>query len=322
MKGSLIMNQTVFNELINQFKNRKDTKGNLLHMDYFLIKENENTFAHNFNGRQETSDIRSISKTVLTLLAGIVMDLSSQGKYPPFDQNTYVFPLLKDAVNLKNLNNQSLLEKVQIKHLITHTVGYDEVLLMRGDIVDLDPFTYLDYVINAPIKYEPGKHYLYSNAGFYLLSAVLQEFLKEDLLEFADGHLFKPLGIKNYSWDKYGNYLAGATRLKMYPEDLLKIGQVLMGKGIYNKKQIISNEWIEKILVPTAYTPDIDTPDRVFRRYAYGSGIWLAKDPIFFGHGTDGQILAMIPEKDTIIVSLAQQNDITEIGRASCRERV
>lgn len=307
------MNQKLFNELISEFKNTQDAKGNILNMHYFLIKEKDRVYCHNFNNRQVASDIRSISKTVLTLLAGIVMDLSAEGKYPPFDQDTYVFPLLKDAVKLSNLGNQKQLEKVQVKHLITHTVGYDQVLLMRGDIQDMDPFTYLDYVINAPIQYEPGKYYLYSNAGFYLLSALLQEFLKEDLLEFADRHLFKPLGIKDYSWDRYGNYLAGATRLKMYPKDLLKIGQVLMDKGVYHNKQIVCHEWIKKMLVPTTYTPHVDTPHRVFRRYAYGSGIWLAKDAIFFGHGTDGQILAMIPEKEAIIVSLAHQNDITEI---------
>ena len=307
------MKQEVFDNIVNKFKTTQDKKGNILNMHYLLIKQKEHTYSHHFNNRQEPSDIRSISKTVLTLVAGILMDLSAQAKYPPFNEDTYVFPILENKVRLSNLENETQLRKVQVKHLLTHTIGYDKALLMRGDIVDLDPFTYLDYVINEPIKYEPGDHYLYSNAGFYLLSAVLEEFIKEDLLGFIDRHLFEPLGIINYHWDKYGDYLAGATRLMMYPEDLVKIGELLMGKGIYNNQRIISQEWTQKILIPTTYTPNIDTPHASFRRYAYGSGIWLAKEPIFFGHGTDGQILAMIPEKDTIIVTLAHQNDISEI---------
>ena len=307
------MNQEKFDQIVNIFKTTKDKNNTILNMHYFLIQQNKKTYSHHFNNRNKPSDIRSISKTVLTLVAGILTDLSAQGKYPHFDQDTYVFPILEDLVSLRNSENESLLGKVKVKHLLTHTIGYDKVLLMRGDIVDLDPFTYLDYVINEPIKHEPGEHYLYSNAGFYLLSAVLQAFIKEDLLAFIDRHLFKPLAIQDYSWDKYGDYLAGATRLKMYPEDLVKIGALIMSKGIYNDERIISHEWIEKILVPTTYTPKIDTPAAVFRRYAYGSGIWLAKEPIFFGHGTDGQILVMIPDKDMIIVTLAHQHDISEI---------
>ncbi|HHX60971.1 MAG TPA: beta-lactamase family protein, partial [Epulopiscium sp.] len=49
----------------------------------------------------------------------------------------------------------------------------------KDNIVDIDPFTYLDHLINEPIKHQPGKYYLYSNAGFYLLSGVL--FLNETL---------------------------------------------------------------------------------------------------------------------------------------------
>lgn len=302
------MNQEKFHQVVKTFNPN-------LNIHYLLIKQDENSYCHAFNNRQKPSDIRSISKTVLTLVAGILMDLSAQGKYPHFDQDTLVFPLLEDAITLTNFANKPMLEKTKIKHLLTHTIGYDKVLLMRDDIADLDPFTYLDHVINTPIKYEPGDYYLYSNAGFYLLSAVLQEFLKEDLLDFIDRYLFKPLEITSYDWEKYGHYLAGATRLKMYPEDLVKIGQVLMNQGVYGRSKIVNPQFIEKMLRPTTYTSNIDKPNAIFRRYAYASGIWLAKEPIFFGHGTDGQRLVMIPEKNTIIVILAHEGDTDTIEK-------
>lgn len=307
------MNQSKFNHIINQFKTSKDQAGNHLNMHYLFVQQGTETYTYHFNHREEPSDIRSISKTVLTMVAGIVMDLSAQGKLPDFNEDTYIYPIIKDVVNLTNLANEDRLKKVTVKHLLTHRIGFDQVLLMRGDIADVDPFTYLDYVINTPINHEPGEYYLYSNAGFYLLSVVLEEFLKEDLLGFIDHHLFDPLDIRYYSWDKYGHYLAGATRLKMYPDDLLKLGQVLMNQGRYKDVSIISKQQIHNMLVPTTYTPHLDNPDAIFSRHAYASGIWLGKEPIFFGHGTDGQILAMIPEKDTIIVTLANQHDIRPI---------
>jgi len=150
------MDQNKFGEIVNRFHIRKDKKGKPLNMDYLFIKQDENTYSYSFNHRKVPSDIRSISKTVLTLAAGILADLSAQGQYPPFDEDTYVFPILENVVNLTNLKNKPQLQKVRVRHLLNHTIGYDKVLLMRGDIADLDPFTYLDYTINTPIKYEPG----------------------------------------------------------------------------------------------------------------------------------------------------------------------
>lgn len=309
------MNKKDFEEIIEMFNTAKDSKDNNLNIHSLLVSTEDNVFLHYFKDKNKTSDVRSISKTILTLVTGIVSDLSKKGYYPSFDKETYVYPIIKDVINLTNMNNLPYLKKIKIKHLLTHTIGYDKELLMRGDIVDMDPFTYLDYMINETIVYEPGEFYLYSNAGFYLLSVILQEFLKEDLGGFIDKHLFKKLDIRNYKWEKYGNYLAGATRLWLLPDDLLKIGKVLMNYGKYNEERIVSKDWIEKILVFTTRTKEVDTPDSIFRRYAYAHGIWLAKENIYFGHGTDGQTLVIIPEKKSIIVTLSEQKDITALEK-------
>lgn len=305
------MNQEKFNRIVNRFKSTRDKNGNILNMNNLLIKQDQKIFSYNFKNRNKPSDIRSISKTVLAIAASILMDLSEKGEYPSFTEETYIYPILADVINLTNTDNENMLKKIQVKHLFNHTVGYDEVLLMRGDIAHLDPFTYLDYLVNYPIKYEPGEYYLYSNAGFYLLSAVLEEFIKEDLLEFIDRNLFKKLDIdRSPYWAKYGKYLAGATRLWLYPKEVMKIGELIMNKGVYNNKRIVSNKRIEKMLDFTAYTPEVDIPEHIYRRYAYGKGLWLAKENIYFGHGTDGQTLAMIPDKNAIIVALAEQRDV------------
>ncbi|NLC55122.1 MAG: serine hydrolase [Erysipelothrix sp.] len=307
------MNYVKFEEIVSLFETAKDKEDNLLNMHYLSIKQNDQLFSHSFNDYDQPSDIRSISKTVLTITACIVMDMAKKGLYPNFNEKTFIFPIIKDRVNLTNLDNLDRLNKIKLKHLLNHTVGYDKVILMRDDIKDIDPYTYLDYVINHSLVFNPGDYYLYSNAGFYLLSVVLQEFIQQDLLDFIDIHLFQKLNITNYKWEKYGNYLAGATRLFMYPNDLIKIGDVLLNKGIYKNKEIIATESFEKIVEITQLTPEVDTPTAVFRRYGYGSGIWLAKDNIYFGHGTDGQTLAMIPDKRTIIVTLASQQDVKKL---------
>src|SRR5690625_287951 len=245
-KGKDMMDKQKFERMVNLFLNRKDKNNEPLHMHYLLMKQNEHCYLHRFNDRAEMSDVRSISKTVLTLVTGIVVKLSQEGKYPTFHEETFIYPLIQDVIHVTNKENLAHLKQVQVKHLLTHTVGYDEVLLMRQDIIDIDPYRYVDLLANHPIVYKPGEHYLYSNAGFYLLSVVLQEFLQEDLLKFIARELFTPLHIENYHWEKYGEYLAGATRLWLLPKDLLKIGELLLQNGEFNNRQLMLFDWIEK----------------------------------------------------------------------------
>ena len=309
------MNQEKFNDIVSLFMEEKDQHGHLLNMDYLLIQKQDQIFIHNFNEDELPSDIRSISKTVMTIILGVVIRLSHEGKYSKINEETYIYPIIKDVIQLENKENEAPLKEVKIKHLLTHTVGYDDVLLMRDDIAHMDPFEYLNYIVNHPIVYEPGEYYLYSNAGFYLLSVVLQEFLQEDLLDFIKRELFDPLDIKNFKWEKYGDYIAGATRLWLFPEDLLKFGNLFLRNGKVNGKSFISKKWIQKMLTINHYTDSVDDPNALFRRHAYGYGIWLAKESLYFGHGTDGQTLTIIPDKETVIITLAKQPDMKPIER-------
>lgn len=297
------------------FMQEKDKHGQALNVHDLLIQKQGECYQHNFSGDRLPRDIRSISKTIMTVILGVVIRLSEEGKYPNISEETYIYPLIKDVIDLKNKANEAVLERVKIKHLLTHTVGYDDVLLMRNDIKDMNPFDYVNYLVNYPLVHEPGEHYLYSNAGFYLLGVVLQEFLQEDLLIFIKRELFDLLGIKNVKWEKYGNYIAGATRLWLLPEELLKFGELFLQSGKVKGKELISQQWIDKMLTINQYTASIDTPEAKFRRHAYGYGIWLAKEPFYFGHGTDGQTLTIIPDKETVIVTLADQSDMKPIEK-------
>lgn len=309
------MNQQKFNDIVSMFMKVKDQHGHSLGMHDLLIQDKDQCYVHHFSEDRLPRDIRSISKTVMTIILGVVIRLSEEGKYPEISEETYIYPIIKNAIQLENKENEDPLKKVKIKHLLTHTVGYADVLLMRGDIIHRDPFEYLNDIVNHPIVHEPGEYYLYSNAGFYLLSVVLQEFLQEDLLVFTKRELFDPLGMQHVKWEKYGNYIAGATRLWLLPKDLLKFGTLFLQRGEVSGKQYISENWIQKMLTMNHYTGSVDTPGATFRRYAYGYGIWLAKDPFYFGHGTDGQTLTIIPEKEMVIITLADQSDMKPMER-------
>lgn len=307
------MNLKQFNEIVEHFQTAQDKNGANLNMHDLLIKTTNDTYAHNFRSEAKPSDVRSISKTILTLVLGRVMFLADAGHYSPINEESKIYPIIKEAIKLENTDNLAKLKQVKIKHLLTHTVGYEDVLLMRGDIASMDSFDLLDYVVNYPIVYQPGEHYLYSNAGFYLLSVVLEEFIQEDLTSFIERELFSPMGIEQFQWDKYGKYLAGATRLWLLPADLAKFAELFLNHGEVSDEPLIAKAWLDKMLTPVTYTKKLDNPEYTFRRYAYGYGTWLAKDSFYFGHGTDGQRLIVLPEEQTIILTLAEQGDTKPI---------
>lgn len=294
------MCKKTFKKTIKKFEDHPEIK-----IDAFAMKKNSETKIHFFN-EEAKRDIRSISKTVMAILAGIV-----NKEDPQFNRKTRIYPIIKDVIHLENKENLAFLKAMSVEDLLSHRMGYDKVLLMRQDIQDIDPYDYLDLIVNHPIPYPPGEHYLYSNAGYYMLSVVLQEYLVEDLLAYADRKLFKPLGIEDYDWEYYGSYPAGATRLWLHMEDLLKLGEILLNEGQYAKEQFFTKEWFELMLEIASETPERDHPERRFRRYAYGHGLWRAKDPnIFFAHGTAGQTLILLRKEKMILASQARQDDV------------
>ncbi len=255
-------------------------------------------------------DIRSISKTVMTLVCLYITENTN------LTLDSYVYPIIRDHVTLENIDNLDKLNKVKIRHCLNHTIGFDKVLLMRQDIKDIDESEYLNLIINEPIEHAPGTQYLYSNAGFYLLSATLQIYLKQDLEDYIKKHIFSTLEITDYTWERYGAYLAGATRLHLKAEDLMKFGFLLLNDGVYKSKRIIKKENIDYMKSITTKTAQVDTVGQLLRRYAYGQGIWLAKENgIFFAHGTDSQMLIIMPQKKAVLLALSDHSNLSDVEK-------
>jgi len=93
---------------------------------------------------------------------------------------------------------------------------------------------------------------------------------------------------KGVNWGSFGLYLR--------PVDLAKIGYLILKKGKWKDKQIVSSRWIEESLKPRVkcnYFPD-DTA-------SYGYGWWT--EPFgFSAKGWAGNYLFVLPDYDMVIV--------------------
>jgi len=83
----------------------------------------------------------------------------------------------------------------------------------------------------------------------------------------------------------------GATGLYVYTEDLAKLGQLYLNRGVYDGKRIISEEWVDIV----------EKQEYEFGKTAGG------------GHvkgGAFGQILAYYPKKNRVVAYHSYGGDI------------
>ena len=92
---------------------------------------------------------------------------------------------------------------VTIRHLIHHTSGIRDYLVLMALAGKRDE----DYYTNEEVmealarlenlNFTPGSEYLYSNAGYWLLSQIIARATGQTLRQWAEEEMFQPLGMKN-----------------------------------------------------------------------------------------------------------------------------
>ncbi len=271
---------------------------NELDMDSLIIysKDEGNLFK---KSDRKTINVRSIAKLVTSLAFGVLI-YKSKGD---FNEDTLIYDILKDKVNISNRKNLKKLKNIRVRDCLTHTMGYRDIILMSKDIEDKNKDELLDYVLSYPLYFKPGEEFLYSNVGYYVLAAAMEEYLNYDLYDFINEHIFKKLDIKNPRWDRYGQYLAGATKLYLNADDLLKLGIIILEDGSYKGEGIVPKSYIEK-MDQKLYKNDKDyIDDSYLSDDFYGYSLWTGKDDTIYASGSGGQYVIILKKEGIIIVT-------------------
>ncbi len=134
-------------------------------------------------------DLASLTKPLATALALLV--LAARGRLHPATPLGEVLPAGWLPPDKRPLTLESLL---------THRAGlpawrpfYQEVLAAPAPE---RPTRLARLAATAPLEYPPGTATLYSDLGFMLLQAVVEEFSGETLDKFCREEIYRPLGLK------------------------------------------------------------------------------------------------------------------------------
>jgi CubicO group peptidase (beta-lactamase class C family) len=92
---------------------------------------------------------------------------------------------------------------ITIRHMVHHTSGIRDYLTLSSiaALPDDHFFTPEDSVEmlsrQKGLNFLPGEEHLYSNSGYFLLGVIVKRVSGKSLNDFAQTHIFKPLGMKN-----------------------------------------------------------------------------------------------------------------------------
>lgn len=314
-----------FQSVAEKLRNAKDKNGNTLNMDSIIISQGTEIFKHSFKNEDVQNDLRSLSKPIIAISIGMAIESGLRLRGELLSLDTKIYPFFKNRVKIVKQVNVEKWEQVTLRHLLTHSIGYAEGLMFSKQIKDKDPSTLLDYVFNTDIVNESGTTFVYSNVGPYILSVLIQEELGINLSEWINQTLFQKIGIINWEWKNYGKYCAGATGLKLYHDDLHKIGEILINKGLYNGQRIVSEYWIDLMTTKQISTfggdfpngqrtePTVYDPNRVFPKWGYGFFVYICENGNYYIDGTDGQYIIVLKDKGILITTFGHQSDMKPI---------
>ncbi|MGB3409069.1 MAG: serine hydrolase [Jannaschia sp.] len=258
-----------------------------------VLRDGEDVVAEAFGGPglDRVANVKSVSKTILSLLVGIGVGRGV------IDVDGRLLPLLGRTPSGDARDTITVSDLLSLRAGLASTSGanYGAWVSSRN---------WVDFALGQPIEGTPGQRFIYSTGTTHLLGVALSRASDTSLLRLVRDWLGDPLSIDFAPWvaDPQGNYLGG-NDMGVSPRGLARIGQMCLDRGQWNGTQVVPTEWFDAAWTPRAQSPWSGD------RYGYG---WFLTDlagvPAAYARGYGGQVLAVLPQTRTVIVITSDPN--------------
>lgn len=184
-------------------------------------------------------------------------------------------------------NEWSVMKPISLRMLLSHTAGTSQTSYF-GFTPDKKTFPTVVEILNGDpiaesrgvvVNSKPGKEFRYSGGGSMIAQMAIMDVAQQDFATFCDQTIFKPLGLKNTtfeqplpqkfqdklswgyseaSWFKGMPYVypqQAAAGLYTTPTDLAQFF-IAVQKSYQNKGNFLSNDLVKQMLTPQASVSD------------------------------------------------------------------
>jgi len=193
-------------------------------------------------------------------------------------------------------------------HLLSMTSGFDftERYFPGDDVTDMlyrQPGMWMSAPATGHTR-PPGEQLAYSSGDINTASLMWQQSLEgQTYPDWIDAHFSRPLGMREMVLEPDASGIqVGSSYAYLTPRDWARMGQLWLDAW-HGRSPIISQDWQRLAVTPgTANNGEI-----------YGLGFWLntghrafpsAPESTFHAGGNSGQFVAVLPERELVVVRL------------------
>ncbi len=248
-------------------------------------------------------NIFSVSKSFLSTAIGILL---GEGALKLSDRPVDFFPQnIPDHIH-------PWYEKLELRHLLTMTSGHKRPLLHEGERNTLKEADWIRFVFSQPLLAMPGESFMYSNGSAYLAGCMAEKVTGMKLKDFLYEKAFEPMHIPYPEWEEcpMGHTFA-ASRLKLKLKDMIKLGVLYLNRGCCEGMQIVPAGWVDAATSFQTASRQISAfGTGEDENFGYGYQFWLCRYPgIYRAFGRLGQFVIVIPDKNAVIATSAQEKN-------------
>lgn len=259
--------------------------------------------------RETLHYVASVSKSITSALVGIALDMELIDGV-----DNLLIPYFPEHADLGTEENG----EITLQHLLSFSSGYEWNEFVYGFDDPRDSHYQMfrsqnpiRYLLGRPMVSTPGSEFFYNSGDTNLMGEVVRRVASSaTLIDFAEEHLFEPLGIDAFEWISFGlaphvAFASGGASLR--PRDMAKLGALYLNGGMWNGVRIISQEWADESVEMA-----IPLVGNYRTLYGYGYNWWLGRSQFrerkveyFRAMGWGGQNVYVFPELEMMIVFTA-----------------
>ena len=219
-------------------------------------------------------DVYSVSKAYIMAAIGFLFD---EGKITPNESVGDVFGKLSEGSD-ERWADVTIADALRCKTGLLNGIDVDCTEGIGKD--------WLKHIFSIPLDGVRGETYKYDDGVFYLLSRIVSKKTGMSAFDFLRDKLFNPLDYKEAAWSTCPQgYSAGGSGLYVSCSDMVKLGGLWLNNGVWNKKRIISEEWVKLSLKENyAFSLRSENKQGYYKTGAHSQFLYFSyKDNMAFG---------------------------------------
>ena len=224
--------------------------------------------------KKETEEVKintqeDIAASSKWLTVALIMTYVDQGKISLDDKVSTYLPIFEKYRK----------GYITIRHCLTNQTGIKQEQHKGLNFSEQEKFASLESEVNEivtrrDIDYNPGTGFFYGTAGVDIAARVIEVVTKKNFDQLMTERILRPLMMRNTSFfnDKGINPASGAVSSA---QDYGNFLAMLLNKGMFKGKKILSEQAVEEMMKPELGDAPIKFIPRLTEGFNYGLGAWI-----------------------------------------------